>query len=209
MRWIGVVLVSVLAAGCAPSHVAVRPQSSDLLVSKDLSTLAAFVRVPETGAGGLDVRVSSNGAFRHKHKDDKSVTLSIEVEVENRAESVTAYFDPGSATLTAGYKRDLAPVAPVVTGSDAKIAIEPGARRTFRLEFATHGTGDPRELTPFALKLVFDYGASTLPVAISFVREEPIYYGYPSYYYPYDPYFYPGHRFGWGPGFYGGAGWGW
>lgn len=188
-----------------------RPQG-DLVVSSDREFLETRVRVPETGAGGLDVTVRCAGVFRHVHKKQKTVSVSVEVTVENRSESVTAGFDPSGATLTDGSGRHLSPVAPVVSGAVSSdtttVALEPGARRTFNLDFRSEGTGDPRSVVPFSLRLPFDYGKSEVPVVVRFVRDEyPYGYGYPGYYeygaYPYGP--------GWGPGFgYYGPGWyGW
>ena len=223
MRWIGIGLVAFCFAGCAPSHISIRPQTTDVLLSKD--ALAAYVRVPETGSGGLDVRVSSPGVFRHEHKSESSIALSIDIEVENRSESVTAGFDPNSIVLSGGLRRELHPVAPATSNSTAQasggsdtttVAIAPGERRAFHVDFKTRATGDPRELAPFSLQMTFDYGKREHPVTVSFVRHEEVrYYGYPSYYYGY-PYGYgypyydgPYGRHGWGPGFYGGAAWGW
>lgn len=219
MKWTAIGLVLFFVAGCAPTHVSVRPQASDVLLSKDDDVLTAFHRVPEIGAGGIDVRVGSPGVSRHKHKGDKSVSITVDVLVENRSELTIASFDPRSVVLDAGLKRDLHPVAPIVSGSTSDttaVVLEPGARRSFRLEFVTHATGDPRELTPFTLRLVLDYGGREYPVSVTFERQyyqryTGYYYGYdayPGYYYGYPGYYgygYPyGPRFGVGAGYYGG-----
>ncbi len=220
MRWIALGLVAFAVSGCAPSHINVRPQSSDVLLSKGEDALVAFVRAPESGAGGLDVRVSSTGVFRHKHKGDASVSLPVSIEVENRSETELASFDPRGVVLSGGLRRELEPIAPVgsaVSGDSTAVTIEPGAKRTFHLEFSTASTGDPRELAPFTLRMTFNYGRRELPVTVSFIRHEEVrYYGYPAYYYGYPGGYYgypyyggPYGRYGWGPGFYGGASWGW
>jgi hypothetical protein len=204
-----IVAASTALAGCAPSHVWVRPQSTDVVVSHEDTHLEAFVRVPEVGAGGLDVRVWSNGAYKHSKTKNapKRVSLAVDVEVENRSESVVAKFDPQAARLFAA---DYGELSPVVTGSASAaattVSLLPGARRTFHLVFIAPGTKDPRELVPFSLRLVFDYGDTALPVVVRFVREYPssYYYGSPVYapYYGYAPGYWGG------PGFYGGWGWG-
>lgn len=222
MRWSILALAAFAVAGCAPSHINVRPQSSDVMVSRDEDALVAFKRIPEVGPGGLDVRVSSPGVTRHKHKGDKSVSLTVELEVENRSELMTASFDPQTVVLSTGLKRDLQPIAPVGSGSasdSGAVALEPGAKRSFRFEFSTHATGDPRDLAPFTLKLMFLYGRNEYPVSVGFERERTYGYGYggyPAYYYgypggyygyPYYGYGYPyGPRFGMGMGYgyYGG-----
>ena len=111
-------------------------------------------------------------------------------------------------------RRELAPIA--ATGSTGTsdmtaVPIEPGARRIFTLEFRTEATGDPRELAPFAVNLVFGYGKRDLPMQVAFVREEyPRYHG--RHYHPYYQPYYDGYpamywrpRFGWSVGY----GWGW
>jgi len=202
-----IVAVSAALVGCAPSHVWVRPQSSDVVVSREDAQLDAFVRVPEVGSGGLDIRVWSNGATKHSKskRAPKRVSLAVDLEVENRSESVAARFDPSTARIFAAEYGELAPVlSGSASGEPTAVPLLPGARRSFHLVFIAPGTTDPRELVPFSLRLVFDYGDSALPVVVRFVREYPpnYYYGYPVYspYYGYAPGYWGG------PGFYGGWG---
>src|SRR5205807_3744998 len=98
MRWSASVLVVLAAAGCAPAHLAVRPRGDLIVTEKD--ELETRLRVPESGAGGLDVIVHSPGASRRKSGKKKIVSVAVDVDVENRSETVIASFDPRSATLT-------------------------------------------------------------------------------------------------------------
>jgi hypothetical protein len=198
MKWRFALLAAAGLVGCAPSHVYVRPQVNDVVVDRQVGVVVGVVRVPDIGAGGLDVRVSSTGAFRSRDEISPSVALPITIEVLNRSDETWAGFDPRNVTLSSATHYDLSPITSGV--ADTYVPIAPGAKKTFNLEFVTRATGDPRKLTPFGLRLVFRYGVTDYPIVIPFTRSpHPYYsrYGYP-YYYPYywDP------EYGWRPGYY-------
>ncbi len=196
----------LVAAGCTPSSVAVRPVGEEAVITRR-GALSARVRIPESGPGGVDLVVRARGVFLHEDPD--RVVIPVEVELENRSESVMAGFDPRAALLenSDGW---LSPVIPVTSESEGlrpglpgesgaditTVPIEPGARRTFHLEFRAHGKDDPRDVVPFTLHLEVEYGRTEVPVAIHFLREV----GYVPYYGWHGPY--------WGP-YYGNPTWGW
>jgi hypothetical protein len=201
-------LVVVLLAGCTPSSITLRPLGEETIVTRKGGP-AARVRVPEAGPGGVDLVVRSRGAFLKEDPD--RVVIPVEVEVENRSESVVANFDPRAALLenADGWLSPAIPVASEATGGEVTgVPIEPGARRTFHIEFRARGKDDPRDVVPFTLHLDVAYGKTELSVAVHFVREleyVPYYYrygGYGPYWGPYYGSFYGNPYWGWGP--YGG-----
>jgi hypothetical protein len=210
MRWSVLGLVLLLVPACTPSHVFVRPWK-DVIVSVN-EPLKTRVRVPADGSGGLDVTASSTGVFRHEHGEKEFVSLSIELGIENRSESLVARFDPLAATLIGHDGQRLTPVistAPPSASDGSAIVIEPGGERSFHLEFRNETTDDPREIVPFTLELTLEYGRKELPVSITFVGGTYPPYGYYGYYGRgyYAPYGYGGGRYygdGWGYG----PGWG-
>jgi hypothetical protein len=199
----GLVFVAVLA-GCAPEHLDLIPHG-DVMLTPGGETIKAYVRLPETGAGGLDVMVHSRGIYRREREGHESVAVPVEVIVENRSESVKGGFEPTGAQLVDSEGRRFTLGWPVVarSGSDTTaVPIEPGARRRFHLEFSTDATDDPRDVAPLTLHLVFDYGATEIPATIHFSGYDRTA-RYRTYYYGggwYGPYW-----GGWGPGW----GWGW
>lgn len=187
-----VVFVLGLGAGCTPHHVAVRPRTADQLVGP-FGPLIARTRVPELGAGGLDVRVWSVGVIRDDYRAGGVLTVPITVLVENRSELVTASFDPRSATIGLGPRGELSPIAPVASATEGAsdvtaIPIEPGARRLFNLVFETRSNGDPRTIVPFVLELRFEYARREVTAVVTFVTDDDLtytyYFGQPAYGYP-------------------------
>jgi hypothetical protein len=215
VKWLAGLVVLVAIAGCTPSSISVRPASDDLVANRyEDHGYAAVVRVPESQPGGLDVRLSCDRVVAHGKGDKKSVSLAIEVDIENRSESVTAGFDPRTATVTDARRQRMTLLQPASTSGSSDTttsAIAPGSRKRFHLEFASRATGDPREVLPFTFRASVEYGSRELPVTVVFVREwwDEDYPYYPYYRYPYGYYGYGG-AYGGGPGYWGPPGyWGW
>ncbi|HZV03231.1 MAG TPA: hypothetical protein VFF73_41385, partial [Planctomycetota bacterium] len=93
----GIVFAAVLV-GCAPEHLDLVPHG-DVMLTPGGETIKAWVRIPETGAGGLDVMVHSRGIYRRERDGHASVAVPVEVVVENRSESVKGGFEPTGAQL--------------------------------------------------------------------------------------------------------------
>jgi hypothetical protein len=212
VKWIGRLAVLVAIAGCTPSSIPARPASDELVANRyEDHGYSAIVRVPESQPGGLDVRLSCDRVVSHGKGDKTSVSIAIEIDIENRSESVTAGFDPRTANVADARRRRMTPILPASTtgSSDTTTSeIAPGSRKRFHLEFATHATGDPREVLPFTFRASVEYGSRELPITVVFVREwwDQDYPYYPYYRYPYGYGYGP---YGGGPGYWGPPGyWG-
>lgn len=212
-------------AACAPEEIGVVPSSEDELVvgSKDV---AALRRVPESGPGGVDVRVSSSGAHRHpRRKSEGSVVITVTVSLENRGPGPVG-LDPTAVRLLDHDRHALAPISAEVatvtsdgtlSASDANVGrpeaasattLAPGERRSFDLVFRSDETRDPREPFPCVLRLAIR-GDDDRERSIEVKLLEDAY-GSRSRAWGYGPgWGYGSYHGGWGPGWGPGLGWGW
>jgi hypothetical protein len=199
--------VTVLVGGCAPSSIYLRPEKPELIVRAGYRAgrgcVAARVQVPDGVPGGLDVTVSSRGAFVREHDDETCVLVEVEVEIENRSESKPAGFYADATRLRTSQGLDLKPAdaieAPSSSDATASILL-PGERRHFDLVFRANGVDDPRDVAPARLRLLFSYQRIDYPETVLLIRYYPerYRYGYPYGYYGagypygyYGPYYGP------------------
>lgn len=209
MRWLALVLVAL--AGCTPSHLDLKPRADEVIVEKDMS-FAARVRVPESGAGGVDLVARSNGVDRRGSGNKKSVAVSFLIDAENRSELDTAAIDVAAAELVdaAGNRLVPLPSSEVGTTDETTVKLAPGERRTLILDFATVATHDPRDLLPASLRIPVVQGHDERRATFVFERAwNPYYGGYRWYpggfytpYYGFGPPYGPWWGWGWGGGWY-------
>lgn len=196
------VLVLLLVAGCAPSRIDLKPESDRVLERR--ADRAALLRVPDAGPGGLDVLVSSLGAYRVDAGEREAVSVHVTVEVENRSEREAAAFFPDSAELRDRDGRNLVIEGRPAGGETDAIPIPAGEARRFDLTFRSpRDEDDARDLAPFLLGLRFGYGTATHEVRVLLEYDPPVtyYYPYRGYYPGFYPGFYPSVGFGYYHGF--------
>lgn len=198
-------------AACSSSEVDVVPEAEEVVIGSRPSP-AAFLRVPESGPGGVDIRISSPGAERHKRrKSDGSVIVHATVLLENRGER-EAVFHVRASRLVDHDHHDLlllgTPEVAPETSSDASVPepgtveLLPGERRRFELAFRSDWTRDARQPFPCWLILHVSTDGREQTVRVRLRAFDPN--AEPRWGWGWYGYGGPGY---WGPGYYYG-GWG-
>jgi hypothetical protein len=206
---------AAVLGGCGRDHVYLRPASDELLISREAPP-AVVRRVPAAAAtGGLELTISSRGAFERKVGKEKLTSVDVRVVAENRGDEPAELAADESYAIDRKGRR-LRPSSVTAPGRQEgrPIAVGPGERKVAEIAFEIPGEDDPDEVAPVHFFTSAAYGGTRETVDVLFV-EIPRVYPAPAYYYPPvypSPWYYPydggwygyGGRWGYGIGF----GWG-
>ena len=190
MRAIPPVLGILLIAGCGPDHVYLRPAASEVVMPEE-GPPAVRLRVPPQSPGGLDLLVSSFGAFERKEYGETVTTVEVRVGAENRGGDEAALL-PAQSYILDRQGRMLRPTGLTVGGEAVResVALKPGDRRVIDFFFdVTSEPRDPDDLAPLRFVTSATVEGKTFNVTVPFV-ELPRYPYAPAYYYSY-PYYAP------------------